>query len=209
MQVTDPTLYDNDAILKLSAYGCWDAILASPFHPPAILKVATFSLVSQSRKARRVASVGNFQAQIAKFMDLSAVIEPTEDEIVLATEMEEQAAALGEEFDTGESQLVAVLINRILPRLVTGDKRALRALGAIGLDGTAGRVVCLEQVLSWIVEHGSWRALRAQACAEKDVDTAVTVAFACYSTPNKATILEGLESYITKVRRASGGMLAA
>lgn len=207
MPVPDPSLYDNDAILKFSAYACWRTLSATDFFPPAILKVATFSLASQGRKARRITDVALFRAQLSAFLALCQVLEPSPDEIAFATDLEEQAIALGEEFDTGESQLVAVLVTRLLPRLVTGDKRAVIALAALDMPEAYGRLCCLEQVLCHLVEHGDWHALRNQICAESKADTAVRIAFKCHSEADQADVHGGLASYIANLRARTGNLL--
>lgn len=207
MRVTRPTLYDNDAALKLSAYKCWALLAETILYPPALLTVATFSLASQARKARRIADVDSFREELAKFLAACEVLEPSDDEIAMATELEEKAIAVGEEFDTGESQLVAVLINRLLPRLITGDKRALRALATIEVPGIEGKLWCIEQVLRMIVAGRDWETLRGHVCAEAKADTAVAIAFGCYSEPDQENILSGLDSYIREARAAAGKAL--
>lgn len=66
-------------------------------------------------------------------------------------EFEEQAFAKAFEFDTGESQLVAILLTRNFPLLLTGHKRAIAALAGIGLNDVNGRIACLEQLVSLLL----------------------------------------------------------
>ena len=54
------------------------------------------------------------------------LLNPTPQEISLAANLEEAAAKCAVELDTGESQLVAILLQRSGPLLLTGDKRAIR-----------------------------------------------------------------------------------
>jgi hypothetical protein len=208
--VTEPTLYDNDAALKLSAYGCWDWLAKSPYFPPAILRVSTFSIRSQARKKAKfqISDADGFNAQLEKFLGQCIVIEPTDEEIAIATDLEEKATEVGGELDTGESQLIAVLVTRLFPYLVTGDKRAVRALVPLGLQHADGRIVCLEQALRFVVENCDWAALRTNVCSEKRIDTACLTAFGCYSDPTQDILLEGLASLIGHLKKEAGALLA-
>lgn len=206
--MAEPTLYDNDAVLKLSAYCCWETLSTTYLHPAAVLKVATFSLETQLKKARRITNVAPFQLAVKAFLASCIVIEPTDEEIQLATEFEEGATTFGAEFDTGESQLVAVLITRLLSRLVTGDKRAITAMVALKIDKGEGKILCLEQVLKVVIENGDWQELRSAVCAERSVDTAVAMAFSCYSSPSVDDVVEGLDSYIGDLRSKAGAYLS-
>jgi hypothetical protein len=45
-------------------------------------------------------------------------------------------------------------------------------------------------------------------CSERQMDTALAMAFACHSEPSLATVLEGLQSYIENLRSTASDLLA-
>ena len=111
-------------------------------------------------------------------------LEPTVDEVELATSIEEVASLTGVALDGGESQLCAIAIRRNVPRVVTGDKRAVRGnrtiLEQVGpLAYLAGRVACLEQLISALSKAIGETTVRELICAESDVDKALSICFQC------------------------------
>lgn len=205
--MTEVSLFDNDAVLKLSAYQVWEAVSATQLYPPAILAVAKWSLAKQASKARKVNDVDAFRLAVEAFVASCMIIEPTDDEIQFAISIEEAATALGGELDSGESQMVAVLIARNLLAMVTGDKRAIVALAQVGVKGLEGKVYCLEQVLRMIIAYSDWQAVRAKVCSERQMDMAVAMVFACHSKPSIESVSEGLESYIGNLRANAADLL--
>ena len=111
--MTSPTLYDNDVVLKLGAYGMSELISGIPeLAVPAILAIATYSLPSQAARIRRIIHRQRLIDSVALFVATSTVIVPTAEELELAASFEEQAIAISVALDSGESQLVAVLLSR-------------------------------------------------------------------------------------------------
>ena len=136
------------------------------------------------------------------------LLHPTLREIEFAADLEETAVRCAVELDTGESQLVAIVLQRSCPLLLTGDKRAVRAIFALGRWGMDRRVACLEHVVADIVENGDHELLRERVCRERLADKAITNCFAC-SVPHlsKKDIREGLVSYIDDLRKSTGMLL--
>lgn len=205
--MTEVTLFDNDAVLKLSAFQVWDAVSTTQLYPPAILAVAKWSLAKQASKARRVSNIDAFRIAVESFVAGCMIIEPTDVEIQFAISIEEAATALGGELDSGESQLVAVLIARHFSAMVTGDKRAIIALAQVGVEGLTGKIYCLEQVLQIIIASSDWQAVRVKVCSERQMDMAVAMVFACHSEPSIESVSEGLESYIGNLRANAADLL--
>jgi hypothetical protein len=204
-------LLDNDVVLKMCAYAAATRLLeVSTFagQPPAILRVASFALQSQVKKSRLVVDHELAAAQLAIVLVAAQILEPTDREIDYAADLEERATGLGLELDPGESQLVAVLLHRSSPLLITGDKRALRALSAVATDQVNHRMACLEQLICAAITDESLGPLRAGVCASKGIDRAVTNCFACYTEEvGLEQVQEGLTSYISAIRQQSGRLM--
>jgi hypothetical protein len=159
---------------------------------------------------RNILNIDGASAALEELLAQVSFVVPTQTEIELAAELEERATARALEFDTGESQLIAVLMSRSAPLLLTGDKRAIVALAGICPAEAEGRVACLEQLIATLVTKHSAGALRTSVCAEPKVDKAMTACFACSATLVSAEdILAGLASYTNHLRRSAGDTLLA
>ena len=116
--------------------------------------------------------------------------------------------------DAGESQLVAILVTRCLPCMVTGDKRAIASLEDL-LDSDArlaamsGKIRCLEQLIASALVAMEGEQMRRAICAEPAVDKTLSICFSCSSaTVDFASVVEGLESYIVDIRARAPRVLA-
>lgn len=209
--MSDLVLYDNDAALKLSAYKLWVRVAAvGEFWPPAILAVARYSLRTQAQRSTRCKDRDRLIATVIEFIELATIIEPTSHELALASELEERALAASVVLDSGESQLVAVLLTRAIEPLVTGDKRALQALYVMNVTGLDAKLFCLEQILLAVIAQGDADAVRSAICAEGEVDKAISNAFSCSMIDEAGgDPTEGLTSYIRDLRSKTGNLLGA
>ena len=77
----------------------------------------------------------------------------------MAADLEFRAQTTGLDLDVGESQLCAVLVMRMVPMLLTGDKRAISAIEHLfdlepRIGWIAGRVYCLEQLFAQFAPRG-------------------------------------------------------
>lgn len=201
--------FDNDVICKGACYGLL-AIFAESlnlaFGDIGVLGTARFVV---RKKIQRTALERD---QNAALDDLAALLtnciflDPTEGELLLAADFELAAQRQGLALDTGESQLCAMVVERPLHLLITGDKRAIEALEALlafqpRLLDMCGRVRCLEQVVLAVVRVGGAAAVRVAVCREPDVDKALTNCFSCsFPELNLDDVVLGLESYINAIR---------
>ena len=141
------------------------------------------------------------------------VLEPTIDEVNLASAIEEAAMLQGLDLDSGESQLCAIAIFRNSPLLLTGDKRAIASAeklkGSIDeLTSLAGRLVCLEQAIMGVVRRIGIDAARIRICAEAAIDKGLSICFECHALADGRPLeLTGLLSYIRDVRRRAPMLL--
>ncbi|MEV7145927.1 hypothetical protein AB0O05_05450 [Streptomyces sp. NPDC093084] len=159
----------------------------------------------------RDSAIRRFESFLASAVEL----EPTPDELELASRIEEAAVRAGVELDSGESQLCAIAVLRGPMILLTGDKRAIA--GAEKVQGTVnelsalqGKIVCLEQAIAGVSERIGVEEVRARICAEPNADKALSICFQCSSTsPRADSFMEGLVSYVQDLRIKASTLLYA
>jgi len=215
--MTDAVI-DNDIILKGVSYGFLDDLLAAlpdgPFSYGA-LGTARFVLPKALKKRpplRAEAAMAELTAALASLETL----EPNDQEMALAAELEYEALRQTKPMHTGECQLVAILVVRALHHVLTGDRNAIAALGTMGLPSSLnpadldGKFICFEQAIRHLMHAQGAATVKASVCAEREVDTAMRVCFSCASPEvEEASWFAGLESHIADLRAASGNLLAA
>ena len=199
----DTCALDSDVILKFGRYRAIELLLAVTSFggtPPAIVAAARFACRQRARRwARADPAVG---AAIDDILVCVRLEEPSDDDIALAADLEEAGIRGGLAFDPGESLLFAMAAARPGRLSVTGDKRAITALGTIGQPLLHDRIACFEQLLATIMASGHGGALRAAVCAASEVDRNAAICFQCHSDgPNAPMIIEALTSYIEALRR--------
>jgi hypothetical protein len=152
-----------------------------------------------------------------EFLACATVLEPSDEELGTAAELEQLAQRAGLELDIGESQLAAIAANRGIASLDTGDKRAVRGLEAL-IDHSrtcallCGRVRCLEQLLARAINDTPHEldAIAQAVCAEPDVDITASICFSCYSDAalRLSEVIACFESYIAALRAQAPRVLA-
>jgi predicted nucleic acid-binding protein len=205
-------LIDNDVIIKLSAYELGQALVDATSLgelPPSMLSVGRFVVRDRLARAGRIAGSVAALSCFERLLPELQLIDPTDQEIAMAADFEDIANRYNLELDGGESQLLAILLARAAGLLITGDKRAIRAIATVAAAPSEGRVACLEQLIATIVGQVGGEAVRAGVCREPAADKAVTICFGCESrqAPAAADILAALESYIDHIRRDACGVL--
>lgn len=211
-------LVDNDILLKGSCYGLLrELVAATPGDVPqaGILGVARFIIPKLIAKQELMSTEPvRAQERFESFIHENGVVEPTAEEQQLAAELESMAQQLAVNLDSGESQLVAILVRRSIAFLTTGDKRAIVALerlldshGALSVIG--GRITCLEQLVRRLLEACDHQEIRKAICAEPKIDKTLTICFGCASPAvDRDAIRDGLNSYIAALRRDSARVLS-
>ncbi len=209
---------DNDIVIKAVAYR-----LSATLWPG--LDETTIGLLGAARYVipswlDRIGLTGNVPAAKAEFAALlatTAALEPNPDELWLAAEIETAAQRAALPLDSGESQLAAMVMERSIPVLETGDKRAVTSLESLRghvdfLERLDGRIRCFEQVVHRLVsDEVVFSSAAASVCAEPSVDKTLTICFACRSPApvSRDRVMEGLESYITSLRDRASNLLAS
>lgn len=209
--MSDQVLLDNDVTLKVVCYSLVPDLVAlgtSNGLPPAILGVARFVIGKRLTRASNVADAARATTEFEQLLQTAVLIEPDDEELGLAADLEAEASRLSLELDGGESQLLAILARRACRLLMTGDKRAIVAMAVVAPALSANRIVCLEQVMVRLVDVAGLEVVRLHVCREPAVDRAITSCFACSTEAvERADVLEGLRSYISHLDRAAPGVL--
>ena len=208
---------DTDVLLKVAAYRLAAEFVAvvEPWGEPTALGLTHLIVGRQLARRSGVRDAAGAAAELQALLGMLGRLEPDESEIALAADLTTVAQEQGLPLDSGEAQLAAIALVRVLPLLVTGDKRALGALSRL-MDGDArraelvGRVACFEQGLSSISTLTGEHELRSRICAEPGIDGAMRLACSCGRDGwNPAQLHEACDSFVGAVRAEVGDLLVA
>lgn len=211
------TLVDTDVLVKGACYGLLSELTAAVSNTApscGVLGAARFVVPNAIDRQRLEGERALARTAFQDFLEQHEVVEPTPAEQELAVELEAAAQALALNLDTGESQLVAILVTRDIPSLLTGDKRAIVALEQLletvpHLEPLVARVYCLEQAVRRLLEIVELDSVRRAVCAEPSIDKALSICFSCSrADASVASITAGLESYIASLRATANRILA-
>jgi|CXWL01.1.fsa_nt_gi hypothetical protein len=204
-------LLDNDVALKVACYSLVNEVIAITTvegTPPAILNVGRYVIRDRLKRASNIADVSRAKAAFEKFLEEVILLEPNDEELAIAADLEAEAGRRDLELDGGESQLLAVLASRACSLLVTGDKRAIAAMALVALDLAANRIGCFEQLMAHVVHAVGIKVVRPLVCGEPRVDRAVTLCFACSrAVVSLDDVMSGLSSYISHLNQSAPGVL--
>jgi hypothetical protein len=208
-------LIDTDVLIKCACYSLLDQ-----FQLPSrdgdeigIVGVARFVVKSHLERRGKINDRPAAQQRFEDFVSNVSALEPTEEELLLASAIEETGAQLGLDLDVGESQLFAIAFFRMNPLILTGDKRAI--IGAERLKdelreivALQGRIACLEQALIGITERIGIFETRRKVCSEPGVDKSLTICFECHSSELRSDFnADGLKSYVRSLRDQASALL--
>lgn len=211
-------LIDNDVLIKGACYRLLPELISTicPVNAAVgVLGSARFVVTKKIEKLNLKQDRGITLNFLSEFLNKATVLEPVEKEQSLAADMELSAQRLGVFLDGGESLLCAILIERILPLLATGDKRAIVALERLvdtdhRLQVLCGKVTCMEQLFAAAIKLSGCANLRAAVCSEPGIDKALTICFSCLNqSVEDSTVTKGLQSYINDLRRNAGRVLSS
>jgi len=203
---------DNDVLIKAAAYGLLAATTDAFGGSVGILGVARFVVSKRLDKDLRVVDRRGATANWRTFLEEAEELEPSDEELGLATAIEEAAAAQGLPLDVGESQLCAIAIFRHVRRIVSGDKRAVVAAEQLlpsvpDLAGLSGRWVCLEQLVAALADRLDPEEIRAAICSEPAMDRALTICMSCGASGPWSNV--GVDSYVNDLRKHAPTLLTA
>jgi hypothetical protein len=206
-------LLDNDVVLKATCYRLGDELVQVATvgeKSPAILQVAKYTLRDLIKKSKKLNDKVATEAELYSVLEKVEHLEPTDDEVQLAANFEQVAQESSLALDSGESQLLAILISRHAKVLLTGDKRAITAIEKIAYDKVPERISCIEQLASSLIALKGYETIRPRICAEAAVDITLSICFSCsVATGASSNTLAGLASYIRSLRSAAPTVLSA
>lgn len=199
---------DNDVLIKCACYQMLDDVVDGLGGPGSVgvLGAARFVVGAQLARRHEIRDDIKARAHFDDFLTKASELEPSDEEIDMATAIEEMALGEGLPIDEGESQLCAILVFRSLRALVTGDKRAIQSLEDLsgrvgGLDRISAKLASLEQLVLAVVQEIGPSEARMRVCAEPEVDRAMSACFECTAVAERAGFVpDGLLSYIDDLR---------
>jgi len=195
-------LSDNDIVEKLAILDLLDdALTAFDVPRSAVFVIPTLKLrIGGKKRAKAERRLGvEVVARILEF--LGGVQEIRDDSPEDQQRLDDLVG-----IDAGEAILLSATAAIPEFRLLTGDKRCLRAVAtdpecAIIAHRIRGRVVCFEQILRClIVRFGFGHVLDKVVPVLPSCDTAVRTAFGSGARATEPNVLACLESYIGELR---------
>ncbi|MGL6074598.1 MAG: hypothetical protein ACRC8S_10600 [Fimbriiglobus sp.] len=205
-------LADNDILIKLARCDLFDEFLTAfdvNITEIRILKAARFSVLN--KKQRKKLSEASF-TRLTKFLALLSDIDTAPDPNFI-TALTEQT---DKNIDAGEADLFAIC--PLVPHsvIVTGDKKCLAGLVAAAMEdmvcheiyrSLAGKIVCFELVLSRILEHFGFEAIRQKLIDGRECDGGLKLWLGSGLDATEATFRDGLTSYLNQIRQTAGPLL--
>jgi predicted nucleic acid-binding protein len=202
-------------LIKAISYGIETLVWPASGDPPDIAVLGAARFVLGGYLAKTSLKRDDSVQALAELLSRAEELEPTESELKRAAEIERAAQDRGLELDGGESQLAAIVLERGLQTLETGDKRAIEAFERLtsevrALADLAGRLRCLEQIVHRLASQENFDALAAAICESPAVDKSLTICFSCHSGgAGRDTALEALVQYIEAMRQQAPNLLEA
>jgi hypothetical protein len=199
---------DNDIISKGACYRLLPQLTSAvcPVEQIGVLGAARFVVTKKIKKRAINGDKTTVLEGLSEFFDTVQELEPSSDEQQLAAGLENAAQKANLNLDAGESQLCAIIVIRVIPILLTGDKRAIESIERLidfvpALAPICGRIRCLEQIIAELLGLHEAVGLRDAVCSEPDVDKALSICFSCSSpeVPSSAH-REALHSYIRSLK---------
>lgn len=192
-------LIDIDAATKLAH---WDLLDELPLLT-GIPWDKTATLSSLGHRARRCLDAPDgrlFRTSTAASSVLSAVQKMAD--LPSATEARLAIFQDSADIDPGEAVLLAIVPEHPDLRLLTGDKRALRALSHMdgsSVSGYFGRVHVIEQVLLAALAAHNIEWLRTRVCRDTNIDKAIGICMGSRCDASADSVTAGLQSYIDEI----------
>jgi len=203
---------DSDVVRKLAAYALLNQLPAA-FGCQAsncwVLPTLKFQLkLKNADKGLAVLGsqaalddVTTFVAQASEITDVSV----DAANLVLALDLDG--------LDAGERTLLAWLLTEVEHLMLTGDKRAICALGHIDpaspIVQHKQRIRCLETIMLRLIEHVGFQTTSDAVRSRPDADTALRAVFGNCVPSGEPTVIAGLHSYVAHLVASSNGFYVA
>ncbi|WP_427791820.1 hypothetical protein [Brevundimonas diminuta] len=209
--MSDLVLLDNDVALKISCYSLVDEFFAttrSGASSTSMLGVGKYVIRNRVDRTSKIVDRDRARRAVEYLLSSISLIEPSDNELEAAAALEAKATMQGLELDSGESQLLAIMAHRGHELLITGDKRAIKAMAIVAIEASSNRVACLEQLFGWMIAACTLDQIRGAVCKEPSVDQAITICFGCSQCSSvDFNVAEALSSYIRHLDGEAPGVL--
>jgi len=106
--------------------------------------------------------------------------------------------------DSGEAVMLALMLEAPDTVLLTGDKRAMRAIAALEINlrtRFASRILPVECVVKCVLDAHGLDEMRARICPWKSIDTAISNVMGSRCDQAEASVREGLTSYLNELKQ--------
>lgn len=201
--------FDNDVLIKLARLGLLGNVYTL-LGDRAVGVLPTAKWVCRNY----IPGHGRAPRELAAFLGQAVALEPSQSELQLSMTIADAAATGNLPIHGGEAILLAIAARRDIPRLVTGDKRAVIAAEQLRDDldviGTLdGRLVALEQLGLALQAAVGDAVLYQKVCADTTVDKSLAVCFGCaVGNRDPASHTHALHSYVNDLRRNAPRLLS-
>jgi hypothetical protein len=213
-------LADVDLVIKLICFKLSNSLMKSLLENNQIIEVLESTKYVVRKRVCKVFEKKYDQEIKLELENFSAncnYIEPSDEDLFLAAEIEKISQIKNLSMDTGESILCAIAINRTnkcLTYIVTGDKRAIQSISQIipfikKINYLNGKFICLEQIILGLIRNGNLIKIRKNICCAHNLDKTLSICFSCTTSnvPPEIEIINGLNSYIKDLDNKSGNIL--
>ena len=195
---------DNDILIKLSAFGLFDevvAILNLDWTQLQVISTAQYAFRSKAFIAKYSESV------CQKAIAITQKCQKVMVENSLEAELLNGFAGI----DIGEAALIVATRSQTDFLLLSGDKNCMTQLATIPeqiYKRLCGRVICLEQIILKLIEVRDFVFVRDRVLPMVSCDKSLQICFG-YSTPaSEENVIAGLNSYINDIRQQTPNLLA-
>lgn len=196
-------LVDNDVLIKLTHWGLLTSlptIFGLQWSDAATLE--SIKLRARRADAKLFRSADIAQALCEQLVHAAELPAPRPEDLSLLQDVVD--------LDAGEVELIAACLATPGAIFVTGDKRALRALARPELahiaEQLAGRILCLEQVLTRMADATGAQPVIDGIVPHRDLDTAIRCIVGVNGC-SEDNLREGLTSYAANLRKETGTLL--
>lgn len=114
------------------------------------------------------------------------------------------------QIDSGEAVLLATIVENANDRILTGDKRALRALSQLEYaQQFSGKVFLVEHILRECLKKRGREWVLQNVCPFKRIDKSISIILGSQCDASDDDMIEGLQSYITEIENLHDPSLLA
>ena len=197
-------LVDSDIIYKLAMCNLLDDTLTALDSARAdayVLPTAKYKFGVASRRPSR----GEQRYGAEVFARIRDFLGSVREINVVGLSEELQLLASIDGIDAGEAILFSATVEFDQYFLATGDKTSLRALALTPVclpiaQRIRGHVICLEQIVKYLIRHFGFPYVKDRVVPVRACDTALSAAFGSGWDATEPNVLAAIDSYINELR---------